>query len=77
MIKILVHIERTDERFQQVRLVLHLELRLGIEKRRVARHTKVVTDDGLCPVVDQGGSKEGQMTFVMVGEVFVKEFRGN
>ena len=58
-LQVLVHVQSTKEGLQQVSLVLHLDLPLGVGIHCILGHAQVVTHHGLCPVVDQAGPEEG------------------
>ena len=75
--EVLVNIKSSKESLQQVCLVFDLDLRLGVGVESKLDHAEVITDHGLCPVVDKTGAEEGEMALVMVREVFVEILRGD
>lgn len=73
--EVLINIQCAQESFQQVRLVFDLDLNLGVGVESKLDHAEIIADHRLGSVVDKTGAEEGEVTFVMVREMFVEILR--
>uniref|UniRef100_A0A182Q3E9 Uncharacterized protein n=1 Tax=Anopheles farauti TaxID=69004 RepID=A0A182Q3E9_9DIPT len=68
----LVHVERTEKRFQQIGPVLRFEVRLRVRVDGVLRHAEIVANDRLRAVVDERAAQQRQVALVVLREVPVQ-----
>uniref|UniRef100_A0A182JB47 Uncharacterized protein n=1 Tax=Anopheles atroparvus TaxID=41427 RepID=A0A182JB47_ANOAO len=77
VLQLLVDVQRTEERLEQIGPILGLQVRLRVRVDSVLRHPEIVTDDRLRAIVDQRAAQQRQVALVVLREVPVEVLRAD